>query len=208
MAALSFVSLVPRRVRAPGASVGRHVRHSIAIVAILAYDRGAAGAKAFDRILKVMVALIVLAFFGVVVKMSIEGALPWSEILAGFVPDVSLLTEPSQKYNAALAATGEYQDEAITVARALLVETEAGIVANLIASGERRTAAVADVPADVLVRYEKVRPSFGSSAVVRFSGSDCSGCPYSMPAMEADRVKFMAVGTLADCSECGRLVVR
>jgi len=79
-----------------------------AIVAILAYERGAKGAKAFDRILKVMVALIVLAFFGVVIKMTIEGALPWGEIMSGFVPDLSLLTEPSEKYNDVLAATGEY----------------------------------------------------------------------------------------------------
>lgn len=81
-----------------------------AIVAILAYERGAQGAKAFDRILKVMVGLIVLAFFGVVIKMSMAGALPWGEIMTGFVPDLSLLTEPSEKYNDVLAATGEYSD--------------------------------------------------------------------------------------------------
>ena len=59
-----------------------------------------------------------------------------------------------------------------------------------------------------LARYERNLASFGSSTVVRFSGADCSGCPYSMPAVEADRVKGLATGTLADCSECGRLVVR
>ncbi|MGE4551437.1 MAG: divalent metal cation transporter [Opitutales bacterium] len=81
-----------------------------AIVAVLAYERGAQGAKAFDRILKVMVGLIVLAFFGVVIKMSMAGALPWGEIMTGFVPDLSLLTEPSEKYNDVLAATGEFKD--------------------------------------------------------------------------------------------------
>ena len=64
------------------------------------------------------------------------------------------------------------------------------------------------VPADVLARYEGSRASFGSSTVVRFYGSDCSGCPYSMPAVEADRVRSLTAGTLVDCSECGRLVVR
>ncbi len=81
-----------------------------AIAAILAYERGAQGAKAFDRILKIMVGLIVLAFFGVVVKMSMAGALPWGEIMSGFVPDLSLLTEPSEKYNKILATTGEFKD--------------------------------------------------------------------------------------------------
>ena len=81
-----------------------------AIAAILAYDRGAKGAKAFDRILKLMVALIVLAFVGVVVKMGASGKLPWSEIAAGFIPDPSLFSEPSAKYDEALAATGEFSE--------------------------------------------------------------------------------------------------
>lgn len=81
-----------------------------AIGAILAYDRGAKGAKAFDRILKLMVAIIVLAFVGVVVKMGASGKLPWSEIAAGFIPDPSLFSEPSAKYDDALAATGEFSE--------------------------------------------------------------------------------------------------
>lgn len=81
-----------------------------AITAILAYERGAQGAKAFDRLLKIMVGLIVLAFFGVVIKMSMAGALPWGEIMSGFVPDLSLLTEPSEKYKEILATTGEFKD--------------------------------------------------------------------------------------------------
>ncbi len=85
-----------------------------AIAAILAYDRGAKGAKAFDNILKVMVAVIVLAFLGVVIKMTFfveePDSLPWGEIIAGFVPDLSLLSEPSEKYAPFLAATGEYAE--------------------------------------------------------------------------------------------------
>ena len=81
-----------------------------ATLAVLAYDKGAKGAKAFDRILKIMVALIVLAFVGVVVKMGLSGNLPWAEIAAGFIPDPSLFSEPSTKYNEALAATGEFSE--------------------------------------------------------------------------------------------------
>ena len=118
------------------------------------------------------------------------------------------LIEPLDAELVALADTGESQDAAVAAARTVLDETEAGIVAGLAASAERRVAAVDGVPDEVLARYEKGRPAFGSSTVVRFSGSDCSGCPYSMPAVEADRVKSMEAGTLADCSECGRMVVR
>jgi len=128
--------------------------------------------------------------------------------LEGQVLEIMELIEPLDAELLALAAIGESQDAMLAGARALLDETEASIVADLAASAERRLAAVAEVPDEVLARYEKGRPSFGSSAVVRFSGSDCSGCPYSMPAVEADRVKSMEAGTLTDCSECGRLVVR
>jgi len=128
--------------------------------------------------------------------------------LEGQVLEIMELIEPLDAELLALAAAGESQDAIVVAARTLLDETEAAIADDLAASAERRSAAVAEVPDEVLARYEKGRPSFGSSAVVRFSGSDCSGCPYSMPAVEADRVKSMEAGTLTDCSECGRLVVR
>ncbi|MGE4551091.1 MAG: divalent metal cation transporter, partial [Opitutales bacterium] len=103
-----------------------------ATAAILAYERGAKGARTFDFILKVMVALIVLAFFGVVVKMSMEGALPWGEIMSGFVPDLSLLTEPSAKYNDFLAATGEYssfwKDKIVGMQQSVMISAAATAV--------------------------------------------------------------------------------
>ena len=81
-----------------------------AIAVIFAYDRGSKGVKIFDNVLKVMVGLIVLSFLGVVVKMSVSGNMPWREIASGFVPDLSLLSEPSSKYEAFLAATDEYAE--------------------------------------------------------------------------------------------------
>lgn len=128
--------------------------------------------------------------------------------LEGQVLEMMEILEPLDGELVTLAITGDTQDANVAAAQAVLGDTEAEIVTELAASAERRDVAVADLEADVLARYEKGRPSFGSSAVVRFSGGDCSGCPYSMPAMEADRVKSLAAGTLSDCSECGRLVVR
>ena len=56
------------------------------------YDSGGRGIKIFDAILKMMVGVVVLSFFGVVVAMSVEGdGLPWGRILAGFIPDLTLL---------------------------------------------------------------------------------------------------------------------
>jgi Mn2+/Fe2+ NRAMP family transporter len=73
------------------------------------YDTGSKGVKAFELILKLMVAMVVVCFFGVVLKLatSTEG-LDWSAVLAGFVPDISLLSAPAATFNEALAATGAY----------------------------------------------------------------------------------------------------
>jgi Mn2+/Fe2+ NRAMP family transporter len=73
------------------------------------YDSGSRGIRIFERILKVMVAVIVLCFFGVVLKMSLSSAgLDWAAIFAGFIPDLTLLTQPSKSFSAALAQAGDY----------------------------------------------------------------------------------------------------
>ena len=76
---------------------------------IWAYDRGNRGVKIFDLILKIMVALVVLSFFGVVIKMGTAGDLPWNEIAAGFIPDFSLFSQPAEVYTPFLEGTGEFR---------------------------------------------------------------------------------------------------
>ena len=128
--------------------------------------------------------------------------------LEGQILEIMETLEPTDARLEELAVAAIVADADIAAAKVTLAETEATIDGELAESATRREAAVELLPADVLARYQQSLPSFGSSTVVRFSGTDCSGCPYSMPSMEADRVKGLAAGTLADCSECGRLVVR
>jgi hypothetical protein len=78
-----------------------------AVAIVWSYDRGGSGLKLFEVMLKVMVGVIVLSFFGVVVAMGLEGALPWGEVLAGFVPDISLLWSVPDSYAAALSESGD-----------------------------------------------------------------------------------------------------
>lgn len=80
----------------------------LAIIVIWVSEKGSRGAKAFDLILKVMVGLIVVSFFGVVVKMTLTGELNWGEILPGFAPDLSMLFQPAQVYEQFLTQTGEF----------------------------------------------------------------------------------------------------
>jgi Mn2+/Fe2+ NRAMP family transporter len=73
---------------------------ALSIAIIWLYDSGHRGVKIFELILKLMVAMVVICFFGVVFKLatSSEG-LSWSAVFAGFVPDLSLLS---------MAATGSH----------------------------------------------------------------------------------------------------
>ncbi|MGH7202263.1 MAG: divalent metal cation transporter, partial [Planctomycetaceae bacterium] len=94
---------------------------TLAVVAILFvcsaivvwfYNTGGWGIKVFEFLLKAMVAIVVICFFGVVLKMSLTGALgsgEWAAILKGFIPDFTLFTQPSPHFDEALAATGSYE---------------------------------------------------------------------------------------------------
>jgi len=80
----------------------------VCIVVIWFYDTGSRGIRIFEWILKAMVGLIIVCFFGVVIKMSLAGALDWGRIFRGLIPDLSILTEPAKTLAPAVAATGEF----------------------------------------------------------------------------------------------------
>ncbi|MFK7788337.1 MAG: divalent metal cation transporter [Phycisphaeraceae bacterium] len=68
----------------------------IAGVVIWFYDAGGWGIKLFEILLKILVAFIVLAFFGVVFAIGMSGELNYAAVLGGFVPDFSLLSQPAE----------------------------------------------------------------------------------------------------------------
>ena len=67
------------------------------------YQSEGSGAKLFDKIIKVMVAIIVLSFFAVVI--SLGSTLPWGKIFAGYIPNFSLLSSPAESYKPLIAAS-------------------------------------------------------------------------------------------------------
>ena len=85
----------------------------IGAAVVWAYDSGNTGIKVFEIILKVMVAIVVLSFFGVVVVMA--GDLEWGEIFAGFIPNPGLLFEPASKFTEIIAQSSnpDYWKEVI-----------------------------------------------------------------------------------------------
>ena len=77
---------------------------------VWSYDKGRRGIRIFEVILKIMIGVIVACFFGVVIVMTMRGALDWGAIFAGLVPDLGLLREPASTYDAILAQAGPYAD--------------------------------------------------------------------------------------------------
>ncbi len=65
---------------------------------VLMYDRGSKGVRMFENLLKAMVGVIVLCFFGVVIKMYTNGAIDMGWIFGGFIPDLSLLSSPATTF--------------------------------------------------------------------------------------------------------------
>lgn len=82
----------------------------IATVIIWFYDSGGRGIKIFEALLKGMVAVVVISFFGVVAVMTFQGGLNWGEVLSGFIPNLGYFNHPAPSFDGILAATGPFQD--------------------------------------------------------------------------------------------------
>jgi len=82
---------------------------SISLLVVWSYDRGSKGVKVFDWVLKLMVGVVVISFFGVVFKLGSNGELDWGSIFAGFVPNLSLLNEPAEVYQPFLQEAGKFR---------------------------------------------------------------------------------------------------
>lgn len=82
----------------------------VCLLVIWFYDKGSRGIRVFEWVLKAMVGVIIVCFVGVVVQMSLKGAIRWDKIAAGLVPDFRLLSEPAATFRAFLADAGAYGD--------------------------------------------------------------------------------------------------
>jgi len=84
----------------------------ICVIVVWFYDSGRKGIRIFEALLKVIVAVIILCFFGVVVRMGITGeGLDWGSILGGLIPDVKLLWSPAKTLAPAVGSVApEFQE--------------------------------------------------------------------------------------------------
>lgn len=73
-------------------------------IVVVLYDKGQRGAKICDIILKAMVAVIVISFFGVVIKLTAAGdTIKWGSVFAGLVPNFSLFNSPPKTLQTEIA---------------------------------------------------------------------------------------------------------
>ncbi len=88
-----------------------------------------------------------------------------------------------------------------------LAVAEAEVVAAIAGFEEQRPALATPVPDDLLAKYERLRTRLGGVAVARLVGGRCDGCHLSLPAVELDRIRHAAPGTMEHCDQCGRILV-
>ncbi|MHC4166892.1 MAG: divalent metal cation transporter [Planctomycetota bacterium] len=77
----------------------------IALCNVMLYNKGGKAAKVFETIIKVIIGLIVICFVGVIVKLSLvkDTSLDWGKVLAGFIPNIKLFTQPAAGIAAEIA---------------------------------------------------------------------------------------------------------
>ena len=71
-----------------------------------------------------------------------------------------------------------------------------------------RAGVAAELPDDLLARYEKLRARLGGVAVARLEGDRCMGCHVSLPAVEVDAARHAPADAVVIHEDCGRMLVR
>ncbi len=80
----------------------------IALSLIILSQKNDRASNIIDNILKTLVAIIVLAFMGVVAALALKGAIPWSHLFSGLIPDLSALFKPTKQIATAIQTTGDH----------------------------------------------------------------------------------------------------
>jgi predicted nucleic acid-binding Zn-ribbon protein len=116
--------------------------------------------------------------------------------------------EPLDGELASVAARDEAAATQLADIKAALLAAEQAVDAELAGVVADRAAAVADLPAPLVDRYEKLRVRLGGVAVARLEGTRCLGCHLELPRGELEEVRREPPDALPTCPQCTRLLVR
>lgn len=100
------------------------------------------------------------------------------------------------------------QEDLMAAAKAELDMVHAAVDAQVADLRQQRADVVDGLGAENSALYERVRKQFGGVGVARLEGSHCSGCHMDLSPRELDIVKAVPADTLAECPQCGRIIVR
>ena len=109
--------------------------------------------------------------------------------------------------HAELDAAVDALDEAVARTAAALRDVETEIDTEVAALRAQRDAAAAALEPSVIADYESRRSHFGGVAVARLNGKTCSGCHLDLSTSDVEQVRRTPPGEVADCPQCGRMLV-
>lgn len=97
-------------------------------------------------------------------------------------------------------------EEQLTVARAELAGREAEVDAELATLAAAREPIVA-AAGEFVASYEKTRTQRGGIAVARLAHGTCDACHMQVSSSELQRLRQLPAGEVAECENCGRMLV-
>ncbi|MBA2751155.1 MAG: hypothetical protein H0U41_02815 [Actinobacteria bacterium] len=116
--------------------------------------------------------------------------------------------EPLSRQLETLDAERDQLDAESEGLRAVLVEAEVTIDAEITTESTARAAAADAVPPELILTFEGLRARLDGVGAARLVGSSCSGCHLVLPSAELARVKKEPPDALVFCDQCGRILVR
>jgi uncharacterized protein len=75
-------------------------------------------------------------------------------------------------------------------------------------AADRRAAVTADVPADLIDLYEKLRVQHGGVGAAALRRGQCQGCHLSLNTVDLNAIRAAAPDEVIRCEECRRILVR
>ncbi len=116
--------------------------------------------------------------------------------------------EDAQRNLDDLTAKVEATDERLAALDSSRTQKAAEIDEELTRLEQQRATMIADLPADLLGLYDRLRGQKGGVGAAEIRARQCGGCMLSLDASEVARIKAAPVDEVVRCEECSRILVR
>jgi predicted nucleic acid-binding Zn-ribbon protein len=128
--------------------------------------------------------------------------------LEEIVLDVMERREDVQRRRDERAAERERLADQLTEVAARRDSALADIAEQAGKASAQRSAIAADVPADLLDLYDRLRAQHGGVGAAALRRGRCEGCRLSLGTVELNRIRAAAPDEVLRCEECRRILVR